>query len=255
MKKLYQHQYYLDFIFALTQKEIKARYKRALFGFLWIFLNPLLQMLIIGTIFSFFIDIPNYYLFLFAGLLPWQFFSLSLSKATSSIVYERSLLLKAKFPKEAIIISIILANFIHLIVSILLLIPVYIYHYSPSLPQLMLLLPTLLWLLSLTIGLSLITASLNVRYRDINFFTQSAILLWFYATPILYSLSSIPQHMRFIFQLNPLTSIFELSRYSFGHQGLIDVSMIGINLATTIVIIVVGVIVFKRESPLFVDWL
>src|SRR3989304_2803226 len=102
---------YLDFILTMTQKEIKARYKRAVFGFLWIVLNPILQMIIIGVIFSFFIKIENYFLFLFSGLLPWQFISLSISKATPSIVFERALLQKAKFPIESIPVSIILATF------------------------------------------------------------------------------------------------------------------------------------------------
>ena len=82
---------YFDFLWAMTEKEIKARYKRAVFGFLWVILNPVLQMFIIGIIFSFFIKIPNYFLFLFTGLLPWQFFSLSLSKATPSELFFKKL--------------------------------------------------------------------------------------------------------------------------------------------------------------------
>ena len=112
---------YFDFLWAMTEKEIKVRYKRAMFGFFWIILNPLLQMLIIGLIFSFFIKIPNYFLFLFSGLLLWQFFSLSVSKTTPSFIYERSLLQKAKFPKEAIPISIIISNFFNLLISLILL--------------------------------------------------------------------------------------------------------------------------------------
>src|SRR3990172_12605877 len=102
--------YYSDFLWVMTEKEIKARYKRAVFGFLWVILNPVLQMLIIGAIFSFFIKIPDYFLFLFTGLFAWNFFFLCVSKTTSSIVNERALLQKAKFPTEAIPISIILSN-------------------------------------------------------------------------------------------------------------------------------------------------
>ena len=89
---------WLDFLLAMAEKEIKARYKHAVLGFLWIVLNPLLQMLVIGFIFQFFVPVKveNYFLFLFSGLLPWNFFSMSLSKATPSIVYERSLIQKAK---------------------------------------------------------------------------------------------------------------------------------------------------------------
>src|SRR3989344_8880626 len=92
--------HYFDFLWAMTEKEIKVRYKRAVFGFLWVVVNPLLQMIIIGFVFRFFIKEPikNYFLFLLVGLLVWNFFNLSLSKATSSIVYERTLIKKAKFP-------------------------------------------------------------------------------------------------------------------------------------------------------------
>src|SRR5262245_48806610 len=100
--------YYLDFLWAMTEKEIKARYKKAVFGFLWVVLNPLFQMVVMGLVLSYFITIPNYFLFLFTGLLPWNFFSLSLAKATPAFVNERNLLLKAKFPREAIPFSIIL---------------------------------------------------------------------------------------------------------------------------------------------------
>jgi len=89
-----KQRHWLDFLIAMTEKEIKARYKHAVLGFLWVIINPLLQMLIIGFVFQFFIPVKvdNYFLFLFAGLLPWNFFSMSLSKTTPSIVYERSLI-------------------------------------------------------------------------------------------------------------------------------------------------------------------
>src|SRR4030065_2213260 len=110
---------YLNFILAMTEKEIKARYKNVALGFLWMFINPLLQMLIMGSIFSLFIinPPPNYFLFLFIGLLSWNFFSYSITKATTSIVYERTLIQKAKFPREAIPLSIVLSTFFHLLIS------------------------------------------------------------------------------------------------------------------------------------------
>src|SRR3990167_10860018 len=98
---------YFNFLWAMTEKEIKARYKRAVFGFLWVIINPLLQMIIMGLIFSFFIKIPNYFLFLFIGLLSWTFFSLSIGKARPSFVNDRALLQKAKFPVEVIPLSVV----------------------------------------------------------------------------------------------------------------------------------------------------
>src|SRR3989304_8777518 len=108
---------FIELLTVMTEKELKARYKNTFFGFLWIVVNPLLQMLVIGFIFRLFIKEPieNYYLYLFAGLLVWNFFSISLTKATPSIVSERSLIKKANFPRSVIPLSIILSNLIHLL--------------------------------------------------------------------------------------------------------------------------------------------
>lgn len=250
-----QLRHYLDFLWAMTEKEIKARYKRAVFGFLWVVLNPVLQMLIIGFIFSFFIKIPNYFLFLFTGLLPWQFFSLSLSKATPSFVYERALLQKAKFPVEAIPVSIILSNFVNLVISLILLLIYLALIRSVLFPQILLMVPAAFWLLLITIGTSLITSSLNVKYRDIGFFVRTLLTLWFYATPVLYSLEIIPLKLRQLFTLNPLTTIFELLHYSILGQGVLNRQLLVFNLISTLIIILVGVSVFRKESKYFVDWI
>ena len=113
---------FLDLLLGMTEKELRARYKYTALGFLWIFLNPLLQMIVIGFIFTFLIKSPleNYYPFLFIGLLVWNFFSISLTKATPSIVYERSLIKKSKFPRSVIPLSIVLSNFVHFVLGLLL---------------------------------------------------------------------------------------------------------------------------------------
>lgn len=245
----------LDFLWAMTEKEIKARYKRAVFGFLWVILNPVLQMLIVGFIFSFFIKIPNYFLFLFTGLLPWQFFSFSLSKATTSFVNERALIQKAKFPKESIPVSIILSNFIHLVISLFLFLSLLLVIGKGINLQILLLIPTLIWLLVFTIGFSLLTATLQVRYRDISFFNQTLLTLWFYATPILYNLTLIPDKARFLFALNPLTSIFELFHFSILGSGTINYKIIAINLFFSMAILMLGILVFKKQEKYFTDFL
>lgn len=247
--------HYLDFLWAMTEKEIKARYKRAVFGFLWVVLNPVLQMLIIGIIFSFFIKIPNYFLFLFTGLLPWQFFSLSLSKATPSIVFERALLQKARFPTEAIPVSIILSNFIHMVISLSLLLLLLAFLGKLIFPQVFLVVIALIWLLFFTIGLSLLTATMQVRFRDTNFFVRTLLVLWFYVTPVLYNLSLMPREIYLIFALNPLTSIFELFHFSLLNQGEINPYIIIANLVITLIVVIVGFIVHKRQHNYFVDWL
>jgi len=246
---------YLDFLWAMTEREFKARYKRAVFGFLWVVINPLLQMLIIGIIFSFFIKIPNYFLFLFTGLLPWTFFSLSISKATPSFVFERSLLQKAKFPKETIPLSIIFSSFLHLLISLVLFIAVLVVIGKLKFPNIFLMTPALVWLLAFTIGCSLFTSTLQVKYRDINFFVQTVLTLWFYASPVLYSLPLIPAGLGPMFALNPLTSILELFHLAVLGQGMLNIQTIAVNLIISIVVLCLGIVIYKKQHRYFVDWL
>jgi len=252
---------YLNFHLAMTEKEIKARYKNAVLGFLWILLNPLLQMLIIGFIFKNFIKIPvtNYFLFLFTGLLPWNFFSYSLTKSTPSLVFERNLIQKSKFSREAIPISIVFSNFFHFLVSLVLLLAFLILTHQfllfTSLTKVFFLFASLLWLFLFTCGASLLTTALNVKYRDINFFVQALVILWFYATPVIYSTQILPEKFLPLFQLNPLTYPFEMLRFSLITPSLPQLSIFFTNAAISLLIILLGIFIFKKESKTFSDWL
>lgn len=248
---------FFDLLFAITEKELRARYKHTVFGFFWLVANPLLQMLVIGFVFTFLLAQPvkKYYFFLFVGLLVWNFFSLSLAKATPSIVYERSLIKKARFPHAVIPVSIILSHFIHFFLAFLLyLVPVlFLGTLSPFSAPLVLL--SFLLLLAFTVGFSLLTASLNVRFRDVNFFVSALLIVWFYATPVMYSLTMIPRHLLWLWRFNPLTSILQLVQ-----QALLGLpgpgpGMLISNIGVIVVITILGVMVFKRESRFFDDWL
>jgi len=248
---------YCDFLWAMTEKEIKVRYKRAVFGFLWVIVNPLLQMIVIGFVFRFFIKEPikNYYLYLLVGLLVWNFFSLSLAKATSSIVNERSLIKKARFPSEVIPLSIIISNLIHLMIAFCLLIPPILIAGTFSIFSFPKLFLAIMMLLVFTIGLSLLTSALNVRFRDISFFVQAVLIIWFYITPIVYSINVIPKSAMWIWRLNPLTSVIQLFQDSFASASSPGLGMFSINLFLIIIVALVGIMVFRRESKNFDDWL
>lgn len=252
---------YLNFLLVMTEKEIKARYKNAVLGFLWIFLNPLFQMIIIGFIFQNFIKVPieNYFIFLFPGLLAWNFFSYSLTKATPSIVWERELIQKAKFSHEVIPLSIIFSNFFHLLISLFLLIVFLAVTHQlilfSSFTKIFFLLSSLLWLLAFTSGISLMSSALNVKYRDVNFFIQALVILWFYATPAIYSIQILPQAYLSLFQLNPITYPFEMLRFSLIASFLPQSNIFFANLAISVLIIFSGIVLFKKESITFSDWL
>lgn len=247
---------WLEFVWAMTQKEIISRYKMAFLGFLWIFINPLLQMLVMGFIFQFFIPIKvtNYFEFLFPGLLVWNFFSYTISKNTSIFVSERSLIRKAKFPKEAIVLSVVLSNLFHFLISLVIFIlfewlvnsKIYWWNWY--------LLPVVIvWLTVLTSGLSFLFSSLNVKWRDINFVVQAAMPLWFYATPIIYSLDVLPWWLgRLLSFLNPMTSVVGVLRWAVIGTSVEWLGSI-FSLVMTVIIFLLGLFVFKKFEGNFED--
>ncbi len=242
----------------MTLKEVKARYKRVILGFLWIILNPLLQMLMIGLIFQFFvpIKIDNYFYFLFAGLLPWNFFSYSIIKCTPIYLNERALIQKAKFPREALVLSIVFSNLFHFLVALLLfgifaiLIGLLVFW------KLAILLIAVLWILVLCVGVSLLLSTLFVKYRDIKFIVDAIVPLWFYATPIVYSRSLLPSLMNQVLRLNPMTAIIELFQFVFNRNQL-PLDFLGIIMGVTVSVIIccAGLLLFVKENKYFDDWL
>lgn len=248
--------HFLELLIAMTEKELRARYKHTLFGFFWLVINPILQMLVIGSIFTFFMKEPieNYYYYLFTGLLVWNFFSLSLTKATPSIVFERSLIKKAAFPRSVIPLSIILSNFFHLVVAqLLFLIPVLFLGTLRPISAVVIVAGYVL-LLTFTTGVSLLTCALNVRFRDIAFFVEAILIIWFYATPIVYSFSMIPRGYIWIWRLNPMTSILQLFQHGFINFPMPGPAMLSINTFVILIVFVSGVRIFRKESKNFDDW-
>lgn len=257
IKNKFDFTYWVEFVLALTEREIKARYKRAALGFLWIIIQPIMQMLIIGIVFQFFVPFKtdNYFLFLFSGLLPWNFFSLSISKVVPIFVNERYLLKKANFPRESLPLSMILANFFHFSVGAVLFIFLLGIMRGFSWTNL-LFIPVSLWLLFLTFFLGLLLSSWNVKFRDINFIVQAILPIWFYATPIVYDLSVIPDWFQIILHLNPLTFIIEVFRFSFLSMPIDDFGIkLAINVIFTFLIFYLAMIVFIKENNNFDDWI
>lgn len=258
----------MDFLLTMTQKEIKVRYKHAMLGFLWIVINPLLQMAVMGFVFQFFVPVhvDNYFLFLFAGLLPWNFFAQSLTKTTPAFFYERNLIKKAKFPREAIVLSIILSNLFHFLVALFLLVlalvtdKLFFEGYSFLalmfyIGRMLWLVPAILLLLLFAVGLSLLTASLNVRFRDVNFIVQLAVMLWFYGTPVIYALNLLPSFLWPLFYLNPMTLIVELFHYGLMGLPVTLMEFAWVSLLVIVYLFYLGWRVFSKENKNFDDWL
>lgn len=241
----------------MTEKEIKARYKLAILGFLWIILNPLLQMMVIGLIFQFIVNtnIEHYFIFLLAGLLGWNFFSLTLTRNTAIIVNERGLIHKAKFPRESIVLSVVLANLFHTLIAYLLLIFISLFIADIGIGKVVLFGLAVTQLFMITAGSSLLCSALNVRYRDVSFIVNAAVPLIFYCTPIVFTRSMLPAWMQHLLILNPLTSIIEIIQFIYAGTPVISMNALFFSSFFSITIFTIGWSFFQKASQYFDDWI
>jgi ABC-type polysaccharide/polyol phosphate export permease len=205
---------YRGLIQSLVARELKARYRGSVLGFLWSFINPLLLLLIYTFVFS--VILPNrnelaqpYAVFMFCGILPWNWFSSSLMEASGSLVAGGNLIKKVLFPAEILPLVNVLANMVHFFLGLLILVVfLIVYRHWPDPAGLVWFPVAVLVQLVFTSGLALFLAALTVHYRDIRDLLSNLLMFWFFATPIIYPWQD-PNVSRFkwLFDLNPFTHL------------------------------------------------
>ncbi|MEA2056807.1 MAG: ABC transporter permease [Patescibacteria group bacterium] len=249
---------WFNLLSVFTEKEIKVRYKRTVLGLTWLIINPIIQTLIIGSIFNSIVgvDIDYYYLYLLAGLLPWNFFSKSILQTTPIFLEQRGLIQKANLPAEIIILSVILSNFLQLIVSLLLLISLSFLVKGVNLTSLVFLPLGLIWLFVITVGVSFLLSTLNTFHRDMQFLIKAFMPLWFYATPIMYQLEQIPGSLRNLISLNPISGlvIFFQAIPLLQSMNRLSLGQISFSLLMAMSVFMLGTFVFVTNAGKFSDY-
>jgi ABC-type polysaccharide/polyol phosphate export permease len=202
---------YRALIATLVLRELRARYRGSLLGFLWSFLNPLLLMVVYVLVFSVYLRVPmeGYAVFLFTGLLPWLWFSSSLSHAAGVIVGSGSLVKRILFPAEILPLVSVVANMINMLLSLPLLFA-FLLAFGVRPRAVLAFLPLLVLLqLGLTAGLALALAALNVHLRDIEQILANGLVLLFFLSPVLYPVSTVPPTLRPLYFLNPVAGLVQ----------------------------------------------
>lgn len=206
-KELWQ---YREMIVSLVKRDLKSRYKGSILGFLWMFLNPLLQLCVYTIVFSVIMKsgIEKYYLFLFVALVPWIFFSMCLSGGTMVVFGQQDMVKKIYFPREVLPISFTTSQFVNLLLSFLVILVVVAiegikidWHAWVCLPLVM----VIEYILAL--GITFMASAFTVYFRDLEHILSIVSMAWMYLTPVLYSIDMVPNEYRMIANLNPMTSI------------------------------------------------
>jgi lipopolysaccharide transport system permease protein len=254
LRKLYQYRY---LVWMWTQREIKIRYKQSILGAAWAILQPLSLMFIYTLVFSFFVHVPTdgipYPIFAYVAILPWTLLSTSLSFGIPSLVTNMNLLTKIYFPREILPLTPIGAGLLDFLIGFAVFLVFMIFYHLPLFLTIVWL-PILLFIqIILTVGVSLFASALNVFYRDIRFLVPLVIQLWFYATPIIYPYSSVPEWLRPIYNLNPMVGIIDSYRRVILLGKPPSLPLLAVSTSISILLFLLAYAYFKRVEWKFAD--
>ena len=254
MQKIFS---YRDLFWQLTFREIKARYKQSVLGYAWAILVPLLNLLVLSIVFSYIFRVPTgnipYPIFLFVGLVPWLFLTLSITAATSSVMANSSLITKVKLPREILPISAVSSKLIDLLLTTLVLTLFLIIYKIPFYPTLIFV-PIIFFIqFVLILGISFWLSATNVFFRDVENILGIFLMIWMYLTPVLYPAELIPENLKFLFYLNPMTAIINSYRDSVLYGNIPDITSLLYASLFTIALFIIGIIYFRRRARFFAD--
>ena len=213
IRELYR---YRALIIVLVSRDLKARYRGSVLGFLWSMLNPFLMMLVYWLVFSIYLrnGMQNYHVYLFCGLLPWLWFSASLLEGCGSIISGANLVKKVMFPAEILPLVVVISNLIHFFFGLpILIVFLVVYRITPGLNLSAFPLVVIIQFM-FTFALVLALSALAVHLRDIQQILTNIVTLWFFMSPIVYSLADLdlgskPAAVSMVMNLNPMKHVME----------------------------------------------
>ncbi len=253
-KNLYN---YRELLKTSVKKEIRGKYKNSFLGVLWSFLNPLLQIGVYALIFQMILKNPkeNYAIFLCCALIPWTFFSTTISRAAFNCVENGNILKKVYFPREILPISVVTSEVVNFLISTIIILA-FVTLGGIGISKYIIFYPLILLAqYILLIGISFIISSICVYLRDLQHFIGIFLQLMFYATPIVYSVDAIPDNFKWILQINPMTYIIEAYRNIFYEKAMPDLQPILIMILISLGICVVGYLIFNKLQKGFAEQL
>jgi lipopolysaccharide transport system permease protein len=254
---------YRDLIMLFARRDIVSAYKQTILGPLWFVLQPLFSTFVFTIVFARIANVPTAgvppVLFYLSGMVCWNFFSSSLLKSSSALVSNSNIFGKVYFPRLAAPISGIISNLVTFGAQFGLFLSIYIGYLvlEPGMVHPtwdLLWFPVVLLLLSaLGFGVGLAISALTTKFRDLQFFLGFSIQLLMYASPVIYSLSSVPEKYRWIIYLNPVSPLIELFRSSFLGVGGVGLDLLAYSAGFSAVIVFVGVVLFNQVERTFMD--
>ncbi len=253
LKELYD---YREMVFSLVKKDLRGRYKGSVLGFLWTFINPLLQLMVFTLVFSVIMKAgyDQYYLFLFVALVPWMFFSSSVQDGSTAIIREKDMVKKIYFPREVMPIATVTSGFVNMLLTFIVIFIVLIFSGKGINPVALLCLPFVMIVeYILCLGIAMIVAALTVYFRDLQYILGIFTMALQYMTPVMYGSEMVPEWAMPIFQANPMTPIIEMYRQILYYKEVPEMLSLLYVLALGIIFIVLGFFCFNKLQKGFAE--
>jgi len=250
---------YRELIIILIWRDISAQYKQAFFGIGWAIVRPIFSVLVYTLVFGKIANLSSsgipYPLFTLCGVIAWSYFSISLEQSTTSLLNNSNLLTKVYFPRLILPLASMGRGTIDFIISFLLLMLLMAF-YGYSLSITVIYFPIFILIgLSLTLGIGLFLSAVCAKYHDLKFAILFLLQIWFWLTPVAYGIENVPDNLATIFYLNPMTWIIQGFRWSLLGIGDFDIQFIGASLIISLVILMSGLLYFKKVEGEIADYI
>ena len=244
-------------IFSLVKKDLRGRYKGSVLGFMWTFINPLFQLIVYTIVFNHILpnnNVNKYYLYLFVALIPWIFFSSSITIGAASIVAQKDLIKKIYFPRMVIPISYVTSCFVNMLLCFIVIFAV-IFVTGAGMNFLALLTLPVIMIVEyiFALGMSLLTSAITVYFRDLEHILSIVAMAWMYLTPVVYSKDIVPDKYLPLFNLNPMTHIIDCYRTVQYDKQVPDLSSLLLAAGLGVFFLIFGTLVFNRLQKHFAE--
>lgn len=248
---------YRELLYFFTWRDLKVRYKQTLIGAVWAILQPLVTMVIFTVFFGKLTQMPSdgvpYPIFVYVGLLFWQFFSSALSETSNVLISNQAIITKVYFPRLILPLSSVLTKFVDFAIASLILIGMMFYYgYTPHLLGIFIIPLLLLITFMAAVGSGLCLASVNVKYRDVRYALPFFIQILLFLTPVIYP-ASIAGNYSWLLALNPMTGVIQSARAALLGTTPINWLLLAISSVACLCLLIVGGIYFKKIERYFAD--
>ena len=250
---------YRELFYVLAQRDISVRYKQTVIGLAWALIRPFLTMVVFTIVFSKVAKLPSegaapYALMVFAGLLPWQFFSTALSEASNSLIGNANLISKVYFPRLIVPTAAVVVSFVDFLISFAILVGLMLwYQFLPGWQIFTLPLFVVMAFLA-SLGPGLWITSLNVKYRDFRYIIPFIVQIGLYVSPVGFSSSVVPEQWRFLYSLNPIVGVIDGFRWAIlGGESTIYMPGFMVSWAVIAFFLWLGIRQFRHMEKSFAD--